>query len=143
MKRLFVVLLIFPSCLHMRNPDNPGAFGSDLKFLRQHDTGLVVLGHGDVQVIVSPKYQGKVFTSTDSGDGGPGFGWIHYKAFDGPLDEHMNAYGGEDRLWLGPEGGRFSLFFPPGAKMEFANWKTPAGFDTEPWQVIDHTNISV
>ncbi len=143
MKRLFVVLLIFPSCLHMRNPDNPGAFGYDLKFLRLHDTGLVVLGHGDVQVIVSPKYQGKVFTSTDSGDGGPSFGWIHYKAFDGPADAHMNAYGGEDRLWLGPEGGRFSLFFPPGAKMEFANWKTPAGFDTEPWQVIDHTNVSV
>jgi hypothetical protein len=69
MKRLFVVLVFFPSCLHMRNPDNPGAFDYDLKFLRQHDTGLVVLGHGAVQVIVSPKYQGKVFTSTDSGRG--------------------------------------------------------------------------
>ena len=35
-------------------------------------------------------------------------------------------------LWLGPEGGRFSLILPAGgAKMAFANWKTPAGFDTE------------
>jgi hypothetical protein len=47
----------------------------------------------------------------------------------------MNAYGGENRLWLGPEGGRFSLFFGPGSKMDFANWKTPAAFDTEAWTV--------
>jgi hypothetical protein len=119
-----------------------GTFGSDLDFLRKHDTGLVVLRSGDVRVVVSPKYQGKVFTSTDSGDSGPSFGWIHYKAFD-TLDAHMNAYGGEDRVWLGPEGGRFSLFFPPGAKMEFANWKTPSEFDTEPWQVISRSDSSV
>jgi hypothetical protein len=55
----------------------------------------------------------------------------------------MNAYGGENRLWLGPEGGRFSLFFPPGAKMEFANWKTPAAFDTEPWTVVGRTDSGV
>jgi hypothetical protein len=64
---------------------------------------------------------------------GNSFGWIHYSAFDGPLDAHMNSYGGENRLWLGPEGGKFSLFFTKDAKMEFANWKTPAAFDNEPW----------
>jgi hypothetical protein len=120
-----------------------GTFGYDLDFLQKHDSGLIVLRSGLEKVIVSPKYQGKVFTSTDSGDGGPSFGWIHYKAFDGPLDAHMNAYGGENRLWLGPEGGRFSLFFPAGARMEFANWKTPAAFDTEFWQVMTHTDRAV
>jgi hypothetical protein len=120
-----------------------GTFGDDLDFLRKHDTGLVVLQSGDARVIVSPKYQGKVFTSTVSGNDGPSFGWIHYKAFDGPPDAHMNAYGGENRIWLGPEGGRFSLFFPPGAKMEFANWKTPAAFDSEPWRVVAHTDSTV
>jgi hypothetical protein len=121
----------------------PGTFGDDLDFLQKHDTGLVVLRSGDARVVVSPKYQGKVFTSTVSGDDGPSFGWIHYKAFDGALDAHMNAYGGENRLWLGPEGGRFSLFFPAGAKMEFANWKTPAAFDSEPWIVSTHTDSTV
>ncbi len=47
----------------------------------------------------------------------------------------MNAYGGENRLWLGPEGGRFSLFFKPGDSMVFDHWKTPAAFDTEAWNV--------
>jgi hypothetical protein len=26
----------------------------------------------------------------------------------------MNAVGGEDRIWLGPEGGQLSIFFAPG-----------------------------
>ena len=56
---------------------------------------------------------------------------------------HMNAYGGENRLWLGPEGGRFSLFFPKGAKMEFANWKTPAAFDREPWRVMENGQFGI
>ena len=121
----------------------PGTFGYDLQFLRQHDDSVIVLEQGTARVIVSPKYQAKVFTSTNVGDTGASFGWIHYKAFEGPLDPHMNAYGGENRLWLGPEGGKFSLFFPPDAKMEFANWKTPPAFDTEPWTVEAHSKDSV
>ncbi len=120
----------------------PGTFGYDLNFLSQHDS-VLVLSSGESKIIVSPKYQGKVFTSTAAGDSGLSFGWIHYKAFSGPLDAHMNAYGGENRFWLGPEGGKFSLFFPPGAKMEFSNWKTPAAFDTEAWDVISHSADSV
>jgi hypothetical protein len=120
----------------------PGSFGYDLHFIRQHDTGLILLKEGSAQVIVSPKYQAKVFTSTNAGDSGRSFGWVHYKAFEGPADAHMNAYGGENRLWLGPEGGRFSLFFRPGTKMEFANWKTPREFDTESWDVLHRSDTS-
>jgi len=141
---LLVVSILVHSC-NMRMPkfNLQGTFGYDLNFLQQHDSGLIVLQSGDAKVVVSPKYQAKVFTSTASGGDGPSFGWIHYKAFDGPADPHMNAYGGENRLWLGPEGGRFSLFFPPGAKMEFTNWKTPAAFDTEPWTVTLHSDTVV
>jgi len=118
----------------------PGSFGYDLQFLQQHDSGLVLLKNGDAQLIASAKYQGKVFTSTADGPRGKSFGWIHYKAFDGPPDPHMNAYGGENRCWLGPEGGPFSLYFAPGAAMEFANWHTPAAFDSEPWQLHMQTD---
>ena len=131
--------LLITACNH----NQPGTFAYDLHFLQQHDSSLVVLKNGDASVIVSPKYQAKVFTSTAAGEDGPSFGWIHYKAFDGAADPHMNAYGGENRLWLGPEGGKFSLFFPAGAKMEFSNWKTPAAFDTEPWRVEGQTDSSV
>ncbi|MDB5138028.1 MAG: hypothetical protein JWP37_4631 [Mucilaginibacter sp.] len=115
---------------------NKGTFGYDLNFLEKKDN-VIVLKSGDnqSQVIISPKYQGKVFTSTAEGNTGKSFGWINYKAFDAKIDTHMNAYGGEDRLWLGPEGGKFALFFKPGTKMEFANWHTPAAIDHESWTV--------
>ena len=137
------IIMLASSCSTHTPADLPaGSFGYDSAFLQRHDS-VIVLRNGDAAVIVSPKYQGKVFTSTTDGESGPSLGWIHYKAFDGPADPHMNAYGGENRLWLGPEGGRFSLFFPPGAKMEFANWKTPAAFDTEAWAVMSRDHYSV
>jgi hypothetical protein len=144
--RLFtcLIILLFMSC-HQQQPPviySPGSFGYDLQFLQRHDT-VVVLENGDNKIIVSPRYQAKVFTSTNAGDTGHSFGWIHYKAFDGPEDPHMNAYGGENRIWVGPEGGMFSLFFPPGTKMAFANWRTPPPFDTEAWEITEHTTQSV
>ncbi|MES1160053.1 MAG: DUF6786 family protein [Bacteroidota bacterium] len=121
-----------------------GRFSYDLRFLQQHDSVQVLKSNGgQAQVIVSPKYQAKVFTSTAEGDSGLSFGWVNYKAFSGPVDAHMNGYGGENRFWLGPEGGNFSLFFKPGAEQVFANWKTPAAFDTESWEVAEHTDKSV
>jgi len=115
---------------------NKGTFGYDLDFLQKRDSVIVLQsGNGSAKAIVSAKYQGKVFTSTANGDTGKSFGWINYKAFDAKIDAHMNAYGGEDRLWLGPEGSKFALFFKPGAKMEFTDWHTPAAFDHESWNV--------
>lgn len=122
-----------------------GSFGYDLAFLRKHDGSVVVLSNEGERsyVVVSPKYQAKVFTSTADGEEGKSFGWINYKAFTGATDAHMNPYGGENRFWLGPEGGVFSLFFPKGSVMDFGNWKTPAPVDTEPWTVLTQRANSV
>src|SRR5690606_13902610 len=105
-----------------------GSFAYELKFLKEKDSVIVLTAaNGNAQVIVSPKYHAKVFTSTADGSQGKSFGWINYEAFEGERDPHMNGYGGEDRLWLGPEGGKFSLFFAPGATMEVESWPCPAG----------------
>jgi hypothetical protein len=148
-----VVYLFLAACHHpvsdKRANDQPavfkeGEFGYDLQFLKKQDSTLIVLLSGNSRVIISPKYQAKVFTSTASGEKGLSFGWINYKAFN-KEDAHMNAYGGENRLWLGPEGGKFSLFFKPGTKMVFDNWKTPAPFDNENWNVsaIDSQSVTL
>lgn len=122
-----------------------GSYGYDLHFLQQQDDSVIVLATDSEksQIIVSPKYQAKVFTSTANGKDGLSFGWVNYKAFTGKPDAHMNAYGGENRIWLGPEGGTFSLFFKPDSQMVFENWKTPAAYDTEPWTVVGKTGQSV
>ena len=121
-----------------------GSFGYDLKFLEKYDSVIVLKsGDGNASIIVSPKYQAKVFTSSAEGNSGQSFGWVNYKAFTASVDPHINAYGGENRLWLGPEGGKFSLFFKPSARMDFDNWKTPAAFDTEAWSVVSKGAVSV
>ncbi len=150
---LVLVMLINNACNEPENksgekkeaaPSGPGTFGHDLEFLSKYDQVVVLKSaDSDAQVIVSPKYQGKVFTSTNGNLPGPSFGWVNYKAFDAPVDPHMNAYGGENRLWLGPEGGKFSLFFKPDTKMVIDNWKTPADIDTASWSIVSKNDRSV
>ncbi len=116
-----------------------GTFGYDLDYLSQKDEGLITLSGngGESQLIISPKYQAKVFTSTASGLAGKSLGYINYKFFDaGVVDEHMNGFGGENRFWLGPEGGRFSVYFEKGTQQVYDNWFTPKPIDIEPWDVI-------
>jgi hypothetical protein len=126
------------------NTPAAGTFGYDLRFLSKYDQVVVLkTADSEAQLIVSPKYQGKVFTSTANNLQGTSFGWVNYKAFSAPVDAHMNAYGGENRLWLGPEGGKFSLYFKPDSTMVFDNWKTPADIDTATWNVLSKNDRSV
>jgi len=113
-------------------------FGDDLKFLKKH-TDVVVLSDetGDGQVTVVPKMQGRVMTSTAGGLDGFSFGWINRELVaSGEFVEHMNVFGGEDRFWLGPEGGQFSIFFKNGVPFDLEHWFTPAPIDTEPFELV-------
>ncbi len=113
-----------------------GTFGYDINFLKQYDEIYILKTEDERgQIIVSPKYQAKVFTSTTDGLSGYSLGWVNYDAFERDIDLQMNAFGGENRIWLGPEGGKYSLFFGPGEKMEFENWTTPSPIDIENWDV--------
>ncbi len=117
------------------------SFGDDAGFLKSH-TQVIVLSdkEGLAKVAVAPAWQGRVMTSTAGGDAGASFGWINREFIAaGKLVPHMNAFGGEDRFWMGPEGGQFSIYFPKGAKFEFADWQTPAAFDSLPFEVVSQT----
>lgn len=124
-----------------------GTFGYDLNYLSRKDDSLIVLsGDGEKsQIIVSAKYQAKVFTSSAGGPEGKSLGFINYRFFDaGVIDEHMNGFGGENRLWLGPEGGKYSVYFKPGTEQIFDNWHAPKPIDIEPWEVtfINEMHVS-
>jgi hypothetical protein len=138
----FVVLTVL-SCNHSKNKDmdmyDKGTFGFDLQYLSKKDNRIIVLTSDDKQakVIVSPKYQAKVFTSTAAGLRGKSLGYLNYDMLDSDeINEHMNGYGGENRFWLGPEGGKFSVFFNPGTEQVYDNWHTPKPLDIEPWSVV-------
>lgn len=114
-----------------------GTFGYDLNYLSEKDSLIVLKSDdGKAQVIVSAKYQAKVFTSTATGEEGRSHGFVNNKFFDaGIVDDHMNGFGGENRLWLGPEGGQYSIFFEPGEEQVYDNWHTPKAIDIEEWNV--------
>jgi hypothetical protein len=116
-------------------------FGQDVEFLKQHvDTIVLSNESGTAQIAVVPAYQGRVMTSSAKGAGGTSFGWINYDYIKaGKVTPHINVPGGEERFWLGPEGGQFSLFFAPGAEFEFDDWQTPAPVDTEPFETINQS----
>lgn len=113
-------------------------FGDELQFLSKH-TPVVVLHDNNQQakVIVAPDWQGRVMTSTASGDAGDSFGWVNRDLIASKkIQPHINVFGGEDRFWLGPEGGQFSIFFPHDAPFDLEHWQTPPSLDTEPFKVI-------
>lgn len=120
-------------------------FGQDVAFLKEH-TEVMVLRSGNAAIALTPAYQGRVMTSTATGDGGNSYGWMNYdlirqgallgEAAAGKLESKIHVFGGEERFWIGPESGQFGIFFAPGAKFDFDHWKTPAAIDTEPFHVV-------
>ena len=119
-------------------------FGEDATFLAAHQQ-TIVLGDaaGGPRVAIVPAYQGRVMTSSATGDGGTSYGWINYELIQGGKPQpQIHVFGGEERFWLGPEGGQFSIFFDTGATFDFSQWRTPAVIDTEPFAVVKKSSQS-
>ena len=122
-----------------------GQFDADLAFLQQH-TRIVVLtaDSGAGRVAVAPAYQGRVMTSTTGGSDAPSFGWLGRAAIaSGQRQPHMNVFGGEDRFWLGPEGGQYALYFKPGDPFDLNHWQVPEAFDWAAWEIASESPGSV
>jgi hypothetical protein len=116
-------------------------FGDDVSFLNSH-TAVIVLSNKETlaKIAVVPAWQGRVMTSSAEGDSGQSFGWINRELIaSGKTQPHINARGGEDRFWLGPEGGQFSIFFAKGASFDLDHWFTPAAIDTLPYQLVNQS----
>jgi hypothetical protein len=114
-------------------------YSNDRQFLQKH-IRTIELQHGEQKVLLSPDYQGRVLTSTADGDEGYSYGWLNYALIEsGRFLPHCNNFGGEDRFWLGPEGGQYSIFFPHGSDFGFEDWQAPAVIDTEAWAAISAT----
>jgi uncharacterized protein DUF6786 len=121
-----------------------GRFESDVAFLRQHTQVLMLGDPSGAQVVVAPAYQGRVMTSTTGTADRPSFGWIGRAAIaSGKRQPHMNVFGGEDRFWLGPEGGQYALFFKRGDPFDLDHWQVPEPLDWGSWEVTNQTPAAV
>lgn len=117
-------------------------YGDDVAFFKAQKIGFVELSNTeekDSRVLVIPNYQGRVMTSTAGGEQGDSFGWINQKLIaSGVISPKFNAFGGEERFWLGPEGGAFSWYFKPGVAQTYEHWNVPSLLDTESFDCIEH-----
>ena len=120
----------------------PGTFAHDIAFLREH-ADIVVLSRGPARVAVAPIYQGRVMTSAAFEDG-LSYGFINREAIaSGERQPHMNVFGGEDRFWLGPEGGQYALYFAPGDPFDLEHWQVPEQIDWGGWAIAEQTESEI
>ncbi|MDP4204853.1 MAG: hypothetical protein Q8859_02530 [Bacteroidota bacterium] len=132
-----------PNKIRMSSSCEIGTYGYDREFLKKHHVEIIELSDNNSKLILVPSYQGRVMTSACMGDNSYSFGWINYNLIEsGVVQKHINAFGGEERMWIGPEGGQFSVFFNKGVKFDFENWFTPSFLDTDVYQVTAKAKTS-
>ena len=123
-----------------------GSYAYDARFLKEHgiDYKELVSADGNSKVMVIPAWQGRVMTTSASGDEGDSYGWINYRFInEGKVSSQFNPVGGEERFWLGPEGGPYSLYFKEGQEQVYDNWVVPSVLDTEPFDIQSHDASSI
>lgn len=114
-----------------------GSYGYDSAFLAKYDSSIIELKDesGGARVLISKKWQGRVMTSTSTGPEGSSYGWINYDLLASrKMKKQFNPIGGEERLWLGPEGGQFSIYFAANDSFNINKWQVPAVIDTLPFK---------
>ncbi len=125
-------------------------FSSDFDFLKKHTEIIELHSESGASVLVAPAWQGRVMTSSYDKESGPSFGWINRELIPGgvrpeeevkgTLEEQIYVFGGEERFWIGPEGGQFSYYFEPQAEFDFSNWFTPPAIDTDAFAVTEKSS---
>ncbi len=144
---IFLFLMTMVSGCRTENSSDKavGSYGDDIGFLKKHTKSIIELSDatGESKVLLSGDYQGRVMTSTASGDKGTSYGWLNYNLIaSGEKKQQFNPVGGEERFWLGPEGGQYSLYFHQGDSFEIKNWQVPAIIDTEEFEVVESNALS-
>jgi len=148
---ILLYLIFFVGCTNTnKNQDlsiaefTQGSYGYDASLLKKKTKQVVELSNRKgAKVLLSADYQGRVMTSSAMGDSGTSFGWLNYDLISsGEKKKQFNPVGGEERFWLGPEGGQYALYFQKGDSFSIQHWQVPAIIDTVSYDLL-HADSSV
>ncbi|MDX9883895.1 MAG: hypothetical protein RBS73_17675 [Prolixibacteraceae bacterium] len=129
-----------------RNQRAEGTYGYDVAFFAEKNIETIELKDAGSKacILLVPAYQGRVMTSSANGSEGTSYGWINYKLIgSGTISKQFNPFGGEERFWLGPEGGPYSIYFQEGEKQVYENWQVPPVLDTEHFEIKNQDSRQV
>ncbi len=140
---LTALLLVATAC---QQKTVKGMYEYDTAFFKAQGVEFIELSDSleRSKVLIVPAFQGRVMTSTASGNRGVSYGWINHDLIKSKkLNSNFNPFGGEERFWLGPEGGPFSFYFDQGVEQDFNNWRVPSVIDTESFDLIEKNSEKV
>lgn len=103
---------------------------------------ILEFGAGDgTRLLVAPALAGRVLTSVFRD--GTEAAWLDRRAIAAGYGTpaRFHNFGGQDRIWLGPEGGPFGYFFAPGAKCEPDAWRAPRLIDRGSWRLLTRDRL--
>ena len=123
----------------------PVRAGEIVKLLEQTGSQPVVLRGADLQkwVVVCPKLVGRVMCMSFAGAEGTSRAFVNSAQLQKGFCNHVsgagsggwNNFGGIERIWFTPEGGRFGLSFPPGAIQNLENYVIPPAMQEQQYCV--------
>ncbi|WP_303316289.1 DUF6786 family protein [Flavivirga abyssicola] len=119
------------------------SYKNDLELIKIHtDYMELTANKGKARLIICPKYQGKIITSTYSGINGPSNGWLNRDVIN-KQNLNGNGIGGEDRIWIGPLGSQFSFYFQQIKPLNEKNWQVPDALKNTAFNEISKTDTQV
>jgi hypothetical protein len=142
---IIFLLLAIVGCNQETEQVSKGTYGYDVEFIRNHTRKVIELNDesGQAKVLLSADYQGRVMTSTAAGRQGTSYGWLNYDLIaSGEKKKQFNPVGGEERFWLGPEGGQYSLYFHQGDSFRINHWQVPPLIDTAEFDIVESSSAS-
>ncbi|SDR65417.1 hypothetical protein SAMN05216503_0020 [Polaribacter sp. KT25b] len=150
---IFIVTVFVMSCKNNKKEEilktseivKFNTYHKDVTFMKDY-TSIIELSDasGKSKVAIAAALQGRVMTSSAFGNEGRSYGWINKELFKSKDTlEHINVFGGEERFWLGPEGGQYSIFFKKGDEFTLENWYTPRLIDLEHFDVEKQSTSNV
>ena len=115
-----------------------GTYAYDAAFLKKYLNNVIELRNDDgARVLITADYQARVMTSAANNDSGNSFGWINYDLIASQkFKPGFHAVGGEERFWIGPEGGQYSFYFKKGDSFNIKYWQVPPVIDTVAYIVV-------
>lgn len=159
---LFLIVLLLNSCAgnnnskenqdkkkestkNMESNYQKGTFGYDHDFVNHYSKAMILFGKdSNAMILVSPGLQGRVLTSSFGGKKGISLGYFnHSHIATDKVYPHSQGYGGEDRFWIGPQGGQYTIFFKSGDPFDFEHWFTPKAINSEPFEVVSADDSSI